>query len=809
MKFLKLILTKKRYYLSSLLGLLIITALIGFEYCLPEPLFNEPVSSILLNSEKKLLGAHISKDEQWRFPPLKKLPEKFVASIVAFEDKRFYQHIGVDPLAVARAIKLNIKADRIVSGGSTITMQVIRLASKNPKRSFSNKLLEAIRAIRLETDRTKEDILILYASYAPFGGNVVGLEAASWRYFGRSPEQLSWAESAMLAVLPNSPALIHPGRKRTALKAKRDRLLKKLYTQKIIKKLDYELAIAETLPLKPKPLPRLAPHLLDSLVAGKVANKVAGKLSEGKINQKKEKRFHTTIHAVLQKQVNQIAKHHGQMLALKDIHNLSVLVMDNQTFEVKAYVGNTPTTFKQAKHGQAIDIIQRPRSTGSTLKPFLFASMLEQGEILPETLIADTPIRYTGYSPKNFDRKFRGAVRAKQALASSLNIPAVNMLSYHGVERFLATLKQMGMSTLHRRSREYGLPLILGGAEGTLWELTSLYANLANRALQTKNKDTYYFQPTVLKSGNIKTSRSNEISPASAWMTLQALLEVTRPGTDGYWKRFSSTHKIAWKTGTSFGHRDAWAIGTTPQYTVGVWVGNAEGEGRQGMTGVKVAAPILFDVFNRLPLNAGWFRKPREQMKTVSICKNDGFLANENCESMEYRIPKNTHFDRVSPNHKRIHLDELTQQRVHSRCQSVSNMEHKSWFILPSDQAHYYQQSNASYQPLPEWRADCKTNGLGMRLEQSNENPISLIYPRSNTQIYIPRELSGKQGRTIFRALHRKPETQIFWHLDNQFLGTTQSFHEQAIVALPGKHRLVLVDESGNRVEQGFRVLSR
>ena len=805
---LKPTLIKKRYWFLTVLGLLLIAALIGFEYCLPKPLFNEPVSSILLSSENKLLGAHISKDEQWRFPPLKKLPEKFVASIVTFEDKRFYGHVGVDPLAVVRAIKLNIKADRIVSGGSTITMQVIRLASKNPKRSFSNKLLEAIRAIRLEIDLTKEEILILYASYAPFGGNVVGLEAASWRYFGRSPEQLSWAESAMLAVLPNSPGLVHPGRKRTALKAKRDRLLKKLYTQKIIKKLDYELAIVETLPLKPKPLPRLAPHLLDSLVAGKFANK----LSKAKIEKGKGKngRFHTSINATLQKKVNQIAKHHGEILALKNIHNLSVVVIDNQTFETKAYVGNTPVTLKQAKHGQAIDIIQRPRSTGSTLKPFLFATMLEQGEILPETLIADTPIRYTGYRPKNFDRKFRGAVRAKQALASSLNIPAVNMLSYHGVERFLVTLKQMGMSTLHRRSREYGLPLILGGAEGTLWELTSMYANLANRAVQTGNTvEQNYYQPSVLKQGNIKTNRSNEISPASAWMTLQALLEVTRPGTNGYWKRFSSTHKIAWKTGTSFGHRDAWAIGTTPQYTIGVWVGNAEGEGRQGMTGVKVAAPILFDVFNRLPLNGGWFRKPREQMKTVSICKNDGFLANENCEAIDYLIPKNTHFDRVSPNHKRIHLDALAQQRVHSRCQSVSSMAHKSWFVLPPDQAHYYQQTNASYQPLPEWRADCKMNTSAIGLAQNQENPISLIYPRSNTQIYIPRELSGKQGRTIFRALHRKPDTQVFWHLDNQFLGATQAFHEQAIVASPGKHKLVLVDESGNRVEQGFSVLSR
>ena len=234
-------------------------------YCLPEPLFKSPSSSILLSKDGKLLGAHISKDGQWRFPPLEKLPEKFKKSIVAFEDKRFYQHFGIDPLAIARALKLNIKAGRVVSGGSTISMQVIRMASDNPERTLLEKIIEAVRALRLESRYEKDQILALYSSHAPFGGNVVGLEAASWRYFGRNPEQLSWAESAMLAVLPNSPALIHPGRKRGQLKAKRDRLLQKLFEQQQISKLDYQLAVAEPLPVKPQDLPRMAPHLLDTL----------------------------------------------------------------------------------------------------------------------------------------------------------------------------------------------------------------------------------------------------------------------------------------------------------------------------------------------------------------------------------------------------------------------------------------------------------------------------------------------------------------------------------------------------------------
>lgn len=787
----------KRVFLAFLVAFALA---IMFYNCLPKKLFNAPVSSILLSEKGKLLGAHIANDGQWRFPPLstKQLPNKFRTSIVAFEDKRFYQHIGIDPLAIARAIKLNIQAGRVVSGGSTLSMQVIRLASDNPKRTFFEKLLETLKALRLETRYSKDKILSLYASYAPFGGNVVGLEAASWRYFGRSPEQLSWAESAMLAVLPNSPGLIHPGRKRDQLKNKRDALLKKLHSLAHISELDYQLAIAESLPEKPQPLPRLAPHLLDTL---------------SQQSNDKTKRFLTSLDYSIQAQVNEVAKHHAQILALKDIHNLAILLIDNSNFEVKAYIGNVPPKNSAPINGQAIDLIQRPRSTGSTLKPFLFASMIEQGEILPETLIADAPIRYTGYKPKNFDRKYRGAVRAKQALASSLNIPAVNMLSYHGVERFLSSLRQLGLTTLHRRSREYGLPLILGGAESSLWELTNLYANLAyqanDKSIQDKNKQQ---RAVTLKNKNTNTDRAPIYSPAAAWMTLNALIEVGRPGNEAYWKRFDSTHKIAWKTGTSFGHRDAWAIGTTPKYTVGVWVGNAAGEGRQGMTGVKVAAPIMFDTFNLLKQDSTWFKKPTDQMKRVSICKDDGFLANDLCQAIPYDMPINSHFDRITPNHQRVHLDKKQTGnnevvRVHSNCESISNMEHKNWFLLPPEQAYYYQQFHADYKALPPWRDDCRL--VKINQEERQQNPISVIYPRSNTQVIIPMDLANKRGKTVFQVIHSKPETKLYWHLNEDFIGTTKTYHEQAIWIAAGKHTLTLVDENGNRVEQTFNVLSQ
>ncbi|MGB1311328.1 MAG: transglycosylase domain-containing protein, partial [Leucothrix sp.] len=370
------------------------------------------------------MGAHIAEDEQWRFPPVERVPNKFSTALIAFEDKRFRYHPGVDPMAVARALYLNLSKGKVVSGGSTLSMQTIRLSQQNPPRTLWNKLLEALKAIRLEVRYSKDQILSLYASHAPFGGNVVGLEAAAWRYFGRSQHKLSWAESAMLAVLPNSPGLIHVGRSRQQLKAKRDRLLQRLQEQGVLSELDYELAIAEALPLRPKPLPRLAPHLLDTLLQE----------HQQAADPHKVPRFETSISYQMQRSAMQIAKHHAQTLKQRGVNNLAMLVIDNRTFGVLAYVGNVPSETAD-KNGLAIDLVQRPRSTGSTLKPFLFANMIQQGEILPETLVADTPVRYSGYRPKNFNRDFHGAVRARDALSSSLNIPAVNMLSYHGVER--------------------------------------------------------------------------------------------------------------------------------------------------------------------------------------------------------------------------------------------------------------------------------------------------------------------------------------------------------------------------------------
>lgn len=783
----------KQYPRSSVILLLMLLAGIAFWRCLPASLFNDPYSSILLSNKNELLGARIAKDGQWRFPHSVKVASKFKQALVHYEDKRFYSHLGIDPMALGRAIYLNVNQGRIVSGASTLSMQVIRLARKNPKRTYFEKLTEMILALRLELRFSKEEVLALYASHAPFGGNVVGVETAAWRYFGRSTEQLSWAESATLAVLPNSPAMIHPGRNRNTLKNKRNALLKQLYKAQVLDAIELKLASLEPLPEKPVALPRLAPHLLDTLLV---------KEKKSQTERKQNFRFNSTLEKETQQAVNRIVRQQSKALGLQGIHNAAAIVIDNENFNVIAYVGNSNLKH-ESQRGYAIDIVRRPRSTGSILKPFLFASMIQQGEILTKTLIADLPTQYSGYMPENYDHRYRGAVPARTALARSLNVPAVRMLRQHGIERFYDYLKQAGMTTLHRNADEYGLTLILGGAEGTLLDLSMMYANLAYIAKQDHVDDrARYRNLNFLQNKKQQFGKNTEINPATAWLTLDALLEVNRPGNENYWKNFSSSQKIAWKTGTSYGLRDAWAIGNTRRYTVAVWVGNASGEGRPGLTGVSTAAPIMFEIFNQLD-STPWFEKPIHLMKAVEVCKDDGYLANEYCDSETQWIPAESNFDQVTRYHQKVHLDKTKTWRVHSRCERVNNMIHENWFVLPPGPEFYYRKHHSSYRNLPPYRKDCES----LIAEQGRNSPIALLYPSFGTRIYIPVDLAEKRSRVVFEAVHRNREATLYWHLDNEYLGMTETFHQIALDISPGKHRITLVDDSGNRLVRQLEVL--
>lgn len=786
MVWLRKILFSKATWVAAFILLIAVFALLEFSP-LPDRLTQTPYATMLLDRNEHLLGASIAGDQQWRFAPVDDLPIKYVQALLLFEDRRFYQHPGIDPLSIGRAMLGNARSGKITSGGSTITMQLARLLRDEPPRTLTSKVIEAARALQLEWRFNKQEILIHYASHAPFGGNIVGLRAAAWRYFGRAPNELSWAESALLAVLPNSPALIHPGRQREVLRKKRDKLLQRLHQQELLSDLDLELALLESLPEKPQPLPQYAPHLLQTLKQKHPSQAV----------------LHSTLDMQLQKNVNTIGERHGRRLASEGINNLAILVIDHEVMETRAYLGNEAWQ-NAMHHSPRVDIVQRPRSTGSILKPLLYGLMLQEGELLPTTLVPDIPTQFAGYNPQNYDRLYRGAVPAQFALAHSLNVPAVRMLHQYGIARFHHQLQAMGMTSLFRPADDYGLTLILGGAEGSLWELTGIYARLTASARDGERGQL--FQPALLKNAHGNSVEKEFLSPVirqgAAWLTLQAMVEVTRPGNEALWRDFSGSQTIAWKTGTSYGLRDAWAIGSNGRYTVGVWAGNAGGEAASFLSGQTSAAPVMFDVFDRLGAST-WFAQPEQALKTVSVCGDDGFLAGGQCTSVEIRIPRDSHFQQVTPFHRRVHLDSKGQYRVHSRCETVSNMQSRDWFVLPPAQEFFWRQYHSDYRTLPPWRKDC----FAELIEIDNDQPMDLLYPHEGSRVYIPVDLDGKRSRVVLQAVHRHQGMILYWHLDEKFLGQTKTFHEQSVVLEPGWHKLLLLDRQGYKFERWFRVL--
>ena len=691
--------------------------ILAWLFCLPRDLFPDtPYSTVVESAEGELLGARIATDGQWRFPPADTVPQRFATALIQFEDHRFRWHPGVDPIALGRAALDNIRSGHVVSGGSTITMQVIRL-SRQKDRNLWQKAVEAVLATRLELRCTKREILSLYAAHAPFGGNVVGLEAAAWRYFGHPSAELTWAEAATLAVLPNAPASLHPGKGREELLEKRNRLLKKLQEHGDIGTDIYEAALEEPLPGAPLPLPGWASHFVDRCPKGE--------------------RSRSTLRLPLQRSVEAVLNRRSDELAREGIADMAAIVMDNASGKVIAYVGNASP--ERDRPGKQVDIASAPRSTGSILKPLLYKAALEEGVILPRTLLPDVPMNLGGFTPENFDRQYYGAVPADQALARSLNIPAVWLLREYGLPKFHALLKSSGFTTLTREPDHYGLSLILGGAEGRLDEITAAYSTMAR-----------------------------DKASLAAFFTFEALKQVNRPDQLD-WRLIRSVRKAAWKTGTSYGFRDAWAVGMTPAYTIGVWAGNARGQGVPGLTGARAAGPVLFDILNLLPKDDSWWEMPdavEHDGKTVKVCQDSGMLATPDCPSVEETIPSAGLDSAPCPYH-----------------QSGS-------FVLPPAMEWFYKPHH------PEYTGATRKTGA----------EVQFIYPRSGAVLTLPRQLDGSIQGVVFRAAHHNAGETLWWHLDGNYVGETTFLHELKLAPAPGKHTLTVVDGEGNTAFVSFSV---
>ena len=743
----------------------------GYIFCLPRHLFHVPYSTVVTDRNEELLGARIASDGQWRFPPRNTTPEKIKECLITFEDKHFYHHWGVNPFAIGRAFYQNVKNKRIVSGGSTLTMQTIRLA-RNESRTFREKLIEMIWATRLEFRASKEEILSMNISHAPFGGNVVGLDAAAWRYFGHSADDLSWAESAMLAVLPNAPAMIHLSKGRKTLLDKRNRLLKQLLEKKTIDSSTYELAISEPLPDEPHALPQIAPYLVSRFYQER-----NGEYSR------------STINKGIQTQVEDLAERWSNEFGRSDIRNLAILVIDIPSNQVVAYCGNVHFDRKQG--GNQVDVIQAPRSTGSILKPFLYYAMLQEGSLLPDMLLPDVPVNINGFTPQNFSMQFEGAVPASEALARSLNIPAVTMLQRYGVPKFHSFLQQVGLKTINRSSSHYGLSLILGGAEATLWDVTNAYAMMGRSLLQLPQRSCSLLLPT-----SRITESTDPFQPGAVWQTFDALKEVNRP-EEIDWKSIPSMQTIAWKTGTSYGFRDAWAVGVTPRYAVGVWVGNATGEGKPGLVGAQTAGPVLFDIFNLLP-SSSWFTRPAGIFVEAEVCRKSGHLKGRFCDETDTLLvlPAGLRTE-ACPYHHLVTLSADESQRIYENCANTEPTLQKSWFTLPPVWEWYYKQHHPEYKPLPPFKAGCGEDTF---------QPMQFIYPPMNARIKLPKQLDGSKGFLTVELAHNNPNATVFWHLDETYQAQTQDFHKISLQPAAGKHSLTAVDGEGNTISTTFFV---
>lgn len=736
---------------------------LGFHiFFIPKQLFHDSTSTILMDNNHNLLSARIAQDGQWRFPETDNLNQRFVSCLINYEDCRFYHHIGIDPISIIRAITTNIKFKSIKEGGSTLTMQLARMARGNQPRTIKNKIIEALWTIDIESSYSKEDILRMYISHAPFGGNIVGIDAATWRYFNRDISCLSWAEAATLAVLPNSPALIHLGRNRTLLKQKRDHLLKILHEKNVITKEEYDLSLTETLPEKPYKIPNDAPHLIDFLS-----------------NEHKGESINTYIDSRLQHQFQNLANNYCKQYSRSNyIENIAIMVLDIETGEPIAYIGNTTNPESEAIQ---VDMIQSERSPGSTLKPFLYAAMLSSGEITPKQLIADTPLSINGFSPTNFSHSYSGSVPADDAIIQSLNVPLVRMLSTHTTARFMEDLKWLGITTLHYDEDHYGASIILGGAEVKLWDLCHMYQKLAYRYIHQE-----------------EDKQDTRITLPAIWYMFEAMSRLNRPEEEAQWSQFKSMKNIAWKTGTSWGSRDAWSIGITPKYVVGVWIGNATGEGRAGMTGVGYAAPVMFDVFSMLD-NTNWFTPCTKGMELMKICKHSGCVASNICKDTEtqWTISSAKHTE-TCPYCKYIHLTNDEKWRVNASCVETSQMKTVSRFVLPAAQEYYYKMKHINYHPLPPFKEGCSG---------SSNDQVDFIYPEHGSTIIIPKGFNGTPEKVVFKAVCRKTGSSLYWHIDNHYLGETQDDHQMSLAPDTGSHTLSIVDDEGNRKIIVFNVL--
>ncbi len=758
----------------------IIAALILVWIFMPLPNIKPAYSKVLYSKEGILLSATISGQQQWCFPLDEDIPEALSQCIIAYEDEYLAFHPGINPVSIFKALLTNIKARKVVRGASTIPMQVMRIRNKNASRNWYNKIKESLAAVKYSLITRDKTILREWCEIAPFGGNTIGVKAASLRYFGRPIDKLSWAEYALLAVMPNGPSSANLTKNRAILEQKRNFLLKKLHSQGYFDASELELYLGEELPTETKAIPQIAYHSLLFMVK-KYPNKNI---------------FRSTIPYELQLRTQDLIERESSFLKMDDIRNLAAVVVDIQSNELLAYHGNV----KNSEGGFSyVDIAQAPRSYGSLLKPLLYAHALETAQFLPNEMIPDIPTSIGDFQPENFDKKYRGVVPFEEMLIQSLNVPSVRVLNSVGLQGFNDLIKNLNIAYLNKGAEHYGLSIILGGGESSLWDMSRLYKGFAQNYLGNTNPFREVQTLSDLPIDDTKNAFS--FSAYSMYHLVKAMSDLTRPREEKSWDFYDTNYKIAWKTGTSYGHKDGWAIGFSGKYMVGIWIGNEGGEGRFDLTGITKAAPVMFKIFNVLPKNIWFSKNPVYSKKEIiSICGESGKLAGPLCKKKQKLITEHTSFKYQPCNyHKEIWFNH-EGQALDENCQ-VNSVRKDTLFILPSFIEYYYKSAHRAYKGLPAYDISC--------LPQTSA-ACKIIYPYDDLKIFLPKEKIDSQNELVIKAYHRDKSAKLYWFLDDTFFKITNGItHELLVKVGIGKHILTINDQWGNADRVAFEVLGR
>jgi penicillin-binding protein 1C len=729
---------------AGLCGLLLVASF----YLVPLPARLEPeLSTAVYSTEGVLLRAYLSREDTWRLPvTLAELPRFVVDGLQCIEDQRFWLHPGVDPLAIGRALLQNLAAGTTVSGGSTITMQIVRLLEPRP-RTLGSKLLEAWRAFQLEWYLEKTDLLRLYLTYAPYGGNVEGIAAASQVYFGHTPSRLTPAEAAFLYLLPQAPGRwqrFTPDMWRRA----RQRILKRLAACGVLSPEEVRQAHRAPLPSRRLGFP---------LHAGHAADYVRAQAPE-------QTAFRTTIAADVQRFLEDLVRRKRRAFATNGIHNIAVIVVENATRAIRGLVGNFDYT--DDEHGQNIAAFTVPRSPGSTLKPLLYALALDRAVLLPETLLLDVPSRFGQYTPGNFTGTYSGLVAAEQALSQSLNVPFVRLLQRLGVDHFLSFLELGGVRIATPRI-DLGLSLIVGGIEIAPLELVELYVHLANGGRRGKLR--------LLETGRRQPAEAPWLSPGAVYLTGLALAKRDRPDFPQRKRLASTPPDVRWKTGTSQGRRDAWSIGYTEQYTVLVWLGNLDYQPSPQLIGARSAAPLMFEILEALqtqtPSGMPLVTSPFADLQEVEVCAFSGDRASPFCPLTRHTWGVRGHIPAYTCRfHKRILRDMASGLRVVRRCDQGLRTELANVLDLPASVLHWMRTTLHDQTLLPPFHPQCKqlpVTGGTLRIRSPVDGSRYVLLPsfgqrRLHLRLDLQHSGSAEQVRCILNGAQLRSGRQDF-----------------------------------------------